>query len=70
MGITIEQIDDKLHSLSEEKLEAVYDFVVRLSDSEGDALETALLSEMSLAEDWNTPEEDEAWRHLNALPSC
>ncbi len=26
--------------------------------------ETALLSEASLAEDWNRPEEDEAWQHL------
>ena len=26
--------------------------------------ETALLSEASLAEDWNKPEEDEAWSHL------
>lgn len=26
--------------------------------------ETALLSEAALAEDWNRPEEDEAWRHL------
>ncbi len=26
--------------------------------------ETALLSEPSLAEDWNKPEEDEAWSHL------
>lgn len=26
--------------------------------------ETALLSEQSLAEDWNRPEEDEAWAHL------
>jgi hypothetical protein len=26
--------------------------------------ETALLSEPSLAEDWNRPEEDEAWSHL------
>ncbi len=25
---------------------------------------TALLSEASLAEDWNRPEEDEAWSHL------
>ena len=25
---------------------------------------TALLSEQSLAEDWNCPEEDEAWSHL------
>ena len=26
--------------------------------------ETALLSEPSLAEDWNRPEEDEAWAYL------
>ena len=26
--------------------------------------ETALLSEKALAEDWNKPEEDEAWSHL------
>jgi len=26
--------------------------------------ETALLSESALAEDWNRPEEDAAWRHL------
>jgi len=31
--------------------------------------ETALLSERSLAEDWNTPEENKAWRHLADLPS-
>lgn len=31
--------------------------------------ETALLSEKSLAETWNTKEEDEAWQHLNELPS-
>jgi hypothetical protein len=30
----------------------------------GSAPETALLSEASLAEDWNRPEEDEAWNHL------
>jgi hypothetical protein len=26
--------------------------------------ETALLSERALAEDWNKPEEDTAWSHL------
>lgn len=30
--------------------------------------ETALLSEFSLAKDWNTPEEDEAWMDLDILP--
>ena len=31
--------------------------------------ETALLSEPALAEDWNRPEEDEAWSHLQRA-SC
>jgi hypothetical protein len=31
--------------------------------------ETALLSEPALAEDWNRPEEDEAWSHLQRVPS-
>jgi hypothetical protein len=28
--------------------------------------ETALLSEAALAEDWNRPEEDAAWAHLQS----
>ena len=30
--------------------------------------ETALLSEPTLAEDWNRPEEDDAWSHLQPVP--
>lgn len=30
--------------------------------------ETALLSEQALAEDWERPEEDEAWSHLQQVP--
>ena len=29
---------------------------------------TALLSEAALAEDWNQPEEDIAWSHLQPVP--
>ena len=29
--------------------------------------ETALLSELALAEDWMRPEEDEAWSHLQQV---
>jgi len=29
--------------------------------------ETALLSEPALGEDWNRPEEDEAWSHLQQV---
>ena len=31
--------------------------------------ETALLSEAALAEDWNRPEEDVAWSHLQSANS-
>lgn len=31
--------------------------------------ETALLSEAALAEDWNRPEEDEAWSYLKRATS-
>lgn len=30
--------------------------------------ETALLSEAALAEDWERPEEDAAWKHLHEVP--
>ncbi len=32
------------------------------------ASETAMLSEAALAADWNRPEEDEAWAHLQPAP--
>jgi hypothetical protein len=72
MGITVEDIDNKLQSLSEDKLAIVYQFVLNLTEESinGADTDTALLSEMSLAEDWNSVEEDKAWRHLDALPSC
>lgn len=35
-----------------------------LDSDEKEGAETALLSESSLAVDWNRPEEDEAWRYL------
>ncbi len=43
--------------------------VIVLDDSASDVAETALLSEASLAEDWNRPEEDEAWSHLQPAKS-
>ena len=39
--------------------------IVTILDEEAYAIaETALLSETALSEDWNRPEEDEAWSHL------
>lgn len=37
--------------------------LVTILDDESES-ETALLSEAALAEDWDRPEEDEAWQHL------
>ena len=30
--------------------------------------DATLMSEPALAEDWNRPEEDEAWQHLMSIP--
>ena len=38
--------------------------VLILDERRTDVAEAALLSEAALAEDWNRPEEDEAWSHL------
>ena len=43
-------------------------FVTILPDESGIS-ETALLSEAALAEDWNRPEEDVAWSHLQQVQS-
>ncbi len=67
--ITVEEIDSKLQTLSEDKLTAVYHFVSYLADADfemSDVLAKDLMfaSESSLAKDWNTPEEDKAWADL------
>ena len=43
-------------------------FVMILDEAEAGMPETALLSERSLAKDWNRPEEDAAWSHLQPAP--
>ncbi len=47
-------------------LKEVLDFLlfVRAKEIQQEQLEVTLLSEPILAEDWLTPEEDEAWQHL------
>lgn len=67
--ITVEEIDSKLQTLSEDKLKAVYHFVSYLADQEFEmsdisAKELMFASESSLAKDWDTPEEDKAWADL------
>ena len=63
---TIPQID--LRVLPENAQQEVYDFYLFIKQrvSEKNLIasvdETALLSEESLAEDWNKKEEDDAWK--------
>jgi len=38
--------------------------VTILNDEPSEKFEAALLSEPALANEWNRPEEDEAWSHL------
>lgn len=47
-------------------LKEVLDFLlfVRAKEIQQEQLAVSLLSELALAEDWLTPEEDEAWQHL------
>lgn len=47
-------------------LKEVLDFLlfVRAKEMQREDLEVSLLSEAILAEEWLTPEEDEAWQHL------
>ena len=65
---TIEALIDKNGSVS--LLEEVHlpsarrALVTILEQPATDKTETALLSEAVLAADWNRPEEDEAWSHL------
>lgn len=67
--ITVEEIDSKLKTLSDEKLTVVYHFVSYLADSDFEmsdisAKELMFASEKQIEKDWNTPEEDKAWEDL------
>ncbi len=55
------------------RLPSVRRAFVTILDSDSDAAandtgDAILLSEMALAEDWNRPEEDQAWSHLQPVP--
>jgi hypothetical protein len=56
----------RVRLLEEVKLTGVRRALVTILEEapETEASETALLSEQALAEDWERPEEDEAWSHL------
>ncbi|MBD2130333.1 DUF2281 domain-containing protein [Microcoleus sp. FACHB-1] len=61
-----EQLIEEIEKTSDSTLKEVLDFLLFIKSRElqQEQLEISLLSEPSLAEDWLTPEEDEAWQHL------
>ncbi|MDR1972937.1 MAG: DUF2281 domain-containing protein [Treponema sp.] len=55
----------EIDTLPAECLGEVVDFVEYIKQKQMRKLpETMMLSEASLAKEWDTPEEDKAWRHL------
>jgi hypothetical protein len=70
---TVEAVIDehgRVRLLEEVKLPSARRALVTiLEDSPGAIVaDTALLSQESLAKDWNSPEEEEAWSHLQLGP--
>ncbi len=57
------ETDGGVHLKEPVKLTHACRAIITIFD-DSDISETALLSEQSLAKDWNRPEEDEAWAHL------
>lgn len=57
------EANGKIHLLEPLRVTHTCRAIVTIID-EPWAPETALLSQQSLAEDWERPEEDEAWSHL------
>jgi hypothetical protein len=67
MNVSIkEQLLVEIEKVSDSTLKEVLDFLlfIKARELHQEQLEISLLSESSLAEDWLTPQEDEAWQHL------
>lgn len=61
-----EQIVQQIETIPEPLLNEVLNFIqfLKYKHLSQESLETALLSESALQEDWLNPEEDEAWQDL------
>lgn len=60
------EVDGKIYLRESVHLSHACRAIVTIFD-EPDIPETAILSEASLEEDWNRPEEDAAWSHLQQV---
>jgi hypothetical protein len=62
---TKEAIAHEIEQVPEPLLEQVLEFLLSLkSQYQPEKLEITMMSESSLAKDWLSPEEDEAWQDL------
>jgi Protein of unknown function (DUF2281) len=61
---TQELISKEIENLPEALQREVYDFVRFLREKSDERFNGLLLSESTLAKDWETPEEDAAWANL------
>jgi hypothetical protein len=61
---TEQQVIDELKGAPEVILNEVMALIRLRKGSANSAIETALMSESTLAKDWLSPEEDKAWQHL------
>jgi hypothetical protein len=61
-----EQLLEEIGQTSDSTLKEVLNFLLFLKSRnlQQEQVEISLFSESILAEDWLTPEEDEAWQHL------
>jgi hypothetical protein len=61
-----DRLMQEIETTPDSTLKEVLDFLlfIKARELEQEQLEISLLSEPSLAEEWLTPEEDEAWQHL------
>ncbi len=68
---TVEAVIDEhgtVRLLQDIRLPASRRAIVTILEDDASPVETALLSEMALAEDWSRPEEEAAWAHLQQGP--
>jgi hypothetical protein len=60
---TREALSEEIKKIPEGLLKELYDYLQFLK-LKADKLDTHLASEDVLSRDWNSPEEDEAWKNL------
>ena len=63
--VTVEK-DGTIHLPKKVKFPARRRAILTILDEPIHVAETALLSQSALAEDWDRPEEDRAWAHLQS----